>query len=67
MSAQPDPDAPLVVWAACCPGCGIPLCLDPEGLVWDAPPVGDAMCALCGTVTSCDRLLAEAFAIAVRR
>jgi hypothetical protein len=50
-----------VLRAAGCPGCGISLRFDLDEVAYDGPEVQDVMCALCGTVTGRDRLLAEGF------
>jgi hypothetical protein len=52
---------PRAVRAACCPGCGMAIRFDIHELAYDGPQVRDVMCALCGTVTSRARLVAEGF------
>jgi hypothetical protein len=64
VNAHPDPGESRVARAACCPGCRNPLRFEPAELAWEGPEVRDVMCALCGTITARDHLLAAGFDIA---
>ena len=65
MTAHPDSHRPRAWRAAACPGCRILLRFDVDELAFDAPELRDVMCALCGTITPRDHLLAGGFDITV--